>query len=355
MAVVSTRVFCCVVGVFLLLLSTITSSAQEARPPLAERQHYQFPFQDYDAFSHFMLANKESGWTESVLHAAFSRDLFDNCRQRRDVFLDQVSYPGHGGMVKGWVAGPQEILSSTEDDQEQLRLLIVYHRGGAAHWGRMVFYEKLVMCHMANLGYVMVASDFRGDPEISDPLQGEDDLGLGDAQDSLKLIEWVKTQHPVDDRRLALWGFSRGTMINSIMLTKLPAVRLVINHGSVVNVVDNERRNEFDQHVYPLLVPGYAKLTRQQQDSLLKQVSPYELINHFPDPSSDAVEFLFLHGADDWRTRVQPAQDWAASLERRGYPVTFITYSAGSHTLSHHFAEVLKAVSMRLAEVIPVR
>lgn len=93
--------------------------------------------------------------------------------------------------------------------------------------------------------------------------------------------------------------------------------------GMVADLVDNTRRDEFDEHVYPLLVQGYSQLSKAEQDKLLGGISPMRLI----DKIKGHPNFLIVHGGEDKRASPNDALLYANALLQQNYSVDFHLYS----------------------------
>lgn len=298
-----------------------------AQDLLVERRPLPSPFADHAAFLAFM--EKGPGWTRAVLDRAFPAEGVANCIDQRGMTVERLRYRGHGGMVNAWA-----VLPASHRDAP----LVIFNRGGAAKWGRLLALDRFTFCRLAEAGYAVLASDFRGNPEGD----GEDrtDLGLGDAQDSIDLISVATSLGGIDTGRIALWGFSRGTMLNAIMLGKLDAVRAAIMVGTAADSVDNARRAEFDEHVYPLLVPEWPRLDRDAQDTRLRQISPRYLV----DAIRDRPAFLFLHGAADHRTPPAAMLRYAASLIEAGHRVAVHLTEDATHALAEDYDTLIARI-----------
>ncbi len=312
------------------LLAVVASEPAHGDVPagqLLERRALDSPFADREAFLAFM--EKGPGWRREVLERAFPAADVAACIDQEGMTVEHLRYQGHGGVVNAWAVLPEPRRDAP---------LVLFNRGGAARWGRLLGLDRFTFCRLARAGYAVLASDFRGDPDR----EGEDrtDLGLGDAQDSIDLIAVARTLGGIDTERLALWGFSRGTMLNAIMLGRLNAVRAVIMVGAAVDSVDNTRRAEFDEHVYPLLVPNWATLGRDAQDAMLREISPRYLIESIRGQPA----FLFLHGGADQRTPPAAMLRHAAALIEAGHRTGVHVTEGATHALAEDYDTMIDRI-----------
>lgn len=295
---------------------------------------YRSPFKDHDAFIKFMKKSKFANppWSDKELRTSFSHELYESCFDQRQVQFSEVLYKSPNGVTKGWTIRPTS-------NKKELPV-VVFNRGGFAKWGRVVPYELLSLCRVAKQGYMVVASDFRG---IKDGAGKQDktDIGYGDVNDSFYLVDALTQKHnDLDTDNMAVWGFSRGTTLAAMMATKSDSIRLVILQGMVSNLVNDARREEFDEHVYPLLVEGYDTLSESEKNKLLSGISPLSLLDQIVGKPS----YLILHGALDTRTSAEEALIYASKLLKRKYSVEFHLYPNTGHVLSGNYNNYINNV-----------
>jgi dipeptidyl aminopeptidase/acylaminoacyl peptidase len=144
----------------------------------------------------------------------------------------------------------------------------------------------------------------------------------------------------IDTTKIALWGFSRGTTINALMLTKIEHIKAVIMVGAVSQKNDSFRRSEFDEHVYPLIVDNWKTLAQSKQQELLKGISPLHLI----DDMISKPAFLFLHGAKDKRTPANRMLKYVQALQNKQHTIELHLYSEGTHSLYKYQPRVMKEI-----------
>lgn len=276
------------------------------------------------------------GWQREVFDNAFPETIYEDCIKNKTLSTTKIKYQGRQGVVDGWVIQPK----STKDSKKLP--LIIHNRGGASKWGRFKAIDLFNLCYLANKGFAVLASDFRGSQ-----IKGSDkkfeldktDLGYGDVYDSIDLIQVAKELGTIDSGRIGLWGASRGTMINAMMLTQLDQIKAVVSLGVVgTEGGQSERRKDFDEHVYPFIYDGWHELTLEKQDELLRGISPYNLA----DDIKSTPAFLFLHGGKDWRTPAADMLEYAAKLQRNKHAIDIVMYADGSHSLFEHHDKAME-------------
>lgn len=279
----------------LSLNNTNTKHIKTTKSLLVSKERLQAKnIQSYDEYFQFL---SKFGWSQALYQATFDRKSFDNCLSNDTVETLKLKYKGRKGIVDGWLVKPKEKSSDKLP-------LVIYNRDGAAKYGRLLLIEMFYFCQLAERRYALMASDFResSSPQLEklglDKQLDVTDLGYGDVFDSIDLITLANEFNSIDTNNIALWGVSRGTMINALMLTKLNNIKATIMVGAVSHSDDDFRKEEFNKHVYPLIVEGWNSLAKEKQTELLRGISPLYLIK---DIESEPA-FLFLHGSKDKRT-----------------------------------------------------
>ena len=328
-------------GVALLMSIAVCASAAESDTPknsqadqskIIQSETYVSPFAGYQAFVEFM--QKSPVWSVSALERSFPPSLYETCFDSDEIEFSEVIYQTPNGYTRGWVLRPQE----TEAELP----IVIFNRGGFAKWGRVYPFELLSLCQVATQGFMVLASDFRGVENSA--LTGEQDvtdLGYGDVNDNFYFLEAVNQKYSdLDTENIAVWGFSRGTTLAALMATRAENINLVIMQGMVADLVNNARREEFDEHVYPLIVDGYSNLSKSRQDELLSGISPINLI----DEVKGKPYFLIFHGAQDERASASDSLIYASELVNRGYSVDYHLYSDSGHSFGEKFSVYIDEV-----------
>lgn len=309
---------------------------QESIVQLVKKQQYAYPFADYETFIEFMKESPTAipPWTDSSLRISFPVSLYEKCADSNQIEFLEVIYQSPNGYTRGWTVRPRIT--------EQPLPVVIFNRGGFAKWGRIFPFELLSLCHVATNGFMVIASDFRGKKESE--LTGKQDitdLGYGDVKDNYYFIEAIKKQYDdLDNNNIAVWGFSRGTTLAALMATQLENIRLIIMQGMVVDLVNNPRRAEFDEHVFPLIVNNFSELSDLKKDQLLNGISPMQLIDKIKGKPS----FLIFHGAKDNRASASQALIYASELLKRKFDTEFHLYNESGHVLSGNFHTYINEV-----------
>lgn len=317
------------VSVVLLLLHTNDVMSKE--PKIIRIEPLKTSVKDRDDYFKFL---SKFGWEKQGFDKAFPQKSFENCMNNHSVNTKKLNYRGKKGIVNAWYVSPKQTPN------EKRPPLIIFNRGGFAKWGRLLAIDLFNFCRLAESGFAVLASDFRGKAkknELENMAYDKTDLGYGDVYDSIDLFDVAEELNAVDLSRVALWGASRGTSINALMLTKLANIKAVIMLGSVSDLEDNARRDEFDKHVYPLLVSNWSGLDKSKQGEMLRGISPIHLIEQMKSKPA----FLFLHGGKDKRTPAADMLEYVKALQINNHTVDLRLYSEGTHTLFKYQSDYL--------------
>ncbi|WP_046227874.1 alpha/beta hydrolase family protein [Paenibacillus dauci] len=168
----------------------------------------------------------------------------------------QISYMSDNYQVKGYLALPYGVIASTEQLTDWLNSfyktstlevlpiacplhpatkpivegqypVFVYCRGGIGRVGsvRMDWLERF-----AQHGHIVFAPCYRG----AEGGEGRDEFGGGDVEDVLSGIRWLNQLPFVDEQRISIMGFSRGSVNAAqaaVRSTEPPLSRLILWGG----------------------------------------------------------------------------------------------------------------------------
>jgi dipeptidyl aminopeptidase/acylaminoacyl peptidase len=203
------------------------------------------------------------------------------------VDLKSMTYLSDGLQVKGYLAVPKR--------EDRLPCLI-FNRGGNRAFGALTDgYAARVLGKLATWGYVVVASQYRGNAGG----EGREEFGGADLQDVLHLIPLLESLPHADTSRLGMYGWSRGGLMTYLALTQTDRIRAAVIGGGMSDAFDTvARRPEMDTGPFAEVIPDYA----QRQEAALHARSPVR----WPERLHKHTPLLLLHGSADWR--VHPTQ-----------------------------------------------
>jgi dipeptidyl aminopeptidase/acylaminoacyl peptidase len=195
-------------------------------------------------------------------------------------------------------------------------------------WGRIILPEILEFNRLAERGYIVLASNYRGEGGS----EGNPDMDGGDVEDSLALIQVAERLHGADPTRIGMWGFSRGGLVTYGALTRTNRIAAAIIVGGPTDLLNSPRRAEFDEFVYPHVIRNYA----QDRAAALARLSPIR----WPERLASATPLLLLHGGDDPRVTPDEVLRMGQALQARRHPYRLKLYEGGSHSLVENLPDL---------------
>jgi dipeptidyl aminopeptidase/acylaminoacyl peptidase len=235
----------------------------------------------------------------------------------------QIIYVSGGARVCGYV-----VLPSSEASP---RGTILFARGGSRYYGAISPLTLLDLLALADAGYVVVATQYRGGPGS----EGRDQFGGEDVDDLLNLVAVGRSFYDADPVKFFLWGVSRGGMMAALALKEGLDVRAAALRAPMVDLAETaslrpEMRANFEELMPDWAVDPAAALARRSA-----LCWPEEL--HVP--------ILLLHGRQDWRVPVSQSERLAAALRDAGRrDIALIVYERDTHLLLLHRRPYLDAI-----------
>lgn len=288
--------------------------------PSFEREAYAFPFADHQTWVQEMAGKGLEDWSQ-----VFNATDFERFQTGKTVGVEKITYVSDGLKIKGFLIVPK-VKPGTKLP------LIIFNRGGTLQWSRITFWEILEFCRLAERGYVVAASYFRG----CGGSDGEDSLAKGDVRDVLQLIRTLETLPAVDASRIGMWGFSRGSITTYHCLMKEPRIKAAVIAGGVSDALRSHRHEAFDTHVYPRALPGY----KEDKPAALLRISAYHWASMLPEKTP----VLLLHGGKDQRVKPEQALFMAEKFEALGRPYQLLILQNATHSLIEEVGEMRRQV-----------
>ena len=296
--------------------------AVRKRAPIVSLTDYEFPFQNYGEWLAFMDKSKDEAWQGAAMRKLVDEQTFARYRDRGTVAAHRLTYRSDGLAINGFIIAPKRCARGCP--------VVLFAHGGVAKWGRITFFDILEMHRLAERGYIVLASALRGEGGS----EGTPNLGAGDRDDMIQLLDVAAHIDGADTTRVGLWGFSRGGGLGYRVLAATDAIDAAVLVGAPSDLVNSKRRAEFHEHVYPGVVDGYEA----DQDAALRALSA----TYWPDKLAAKASVLLIHGANDDRVPVDDSLQMAKHLTRLGRPFRLVVPARGSHTLIEHQVHVRK-------------
>ena len=231
----------------------------------------------------------------------------------------RIEYTSQGHKVIGFVVEPKV---------EGVYPCIIFNRGGCKDYGkigeRLLFF---MMAELASNGYVIVASQYSG----NDDGEGKDECGGSDIEDVLILQKILDEYEKADEKRIGMYGGSRGGAMTYLALTKIDYLKCaVIKAGSSNEIRAFELRPElkaFRSDMYDV----------NDEQELIKRSPVF-----WADKLTKNTPILLQHGTADDKVTVLDTLDMSIELHKNQIPFQMHIYEGDGHFLSKNKREVFK-------------
>jgi dipeptidyl aminopeptidase/acylaminoacyl peptidase len=206
--------------------------------------------------------------------------------------------------------------------------VIVFNRGGNGMFGALTLADLLEhVFPLAEQGYVVMASQYRGVPGPADGERSPDQFGGDDVHDVTRLLDMVQQVPEADQGNVFMLGQSRGAIMTFRALLDSPVpVRAVAIQSGAYDMHDLLAfRPEFER-VFQTLVPDFAKHREEALD--------HRSVTRWPERLPAETAVLIVHGDEDERTPLGSAKRFAEQLHALGRPHEIVVLEGESHSLS---------------------
>jgi dipeptidyl aminopeptidase/acylaminoacyl peptidase len=131
-------------------------------------------------------------------------------------------------------------------------------------------------------------------------------------------VEFLRRQPFIDPKRIALYGYSRGAIVASMVATKDPQLAAVVLGAGAYDFFS----------WYPTPLPGIDANIRLETGASAEAFSARSAIYH---AEKIRAPVLLLHGAQDERIPVRQAEAFAEKLRASGVAVTLRIFPSARH------------------------
>jgi len=279
------------------------------------------PFQSHQTFLDLLLQKNKNRPVAAQQNLAemFNKADFDRYQQQLD--CQTFTYTVDGLPVKGWMIKPKQ-------HQGKLPVLI-YNRGGNGDYGSIVMAFALQrLMPWAERGYLVIASNYRGEHNWSrnPPANiGQDEFGGAEVNDVLALWPILQQSPAADMEKVAMFGESRGSMMNYLAAKSLPDLKALISSAGVSDLVAELKFRPEMERMYHHRIPHY----QIRKEQALKERS----VVHFIDQIPATLPMLLLHGSADQQVDVKNSEQLAKLLQQRNQPHKLVIYPLDNHGL----------------------
>ncbi|MCG8464611.1 MAG: prolyl oligopeptidase family serine peptidase [Xanthomonadales bacterium] len=320
----------CLLAIGLLVCGGSAAEVATAKSVIIQQSPYEFPFESYDEWLDFMDQSPDQSWHRAALEPLVSRAAFTRYQHHETVITQRMSYRSDGLEIKGLIVQPRHPKGPLP--------VVLYAHGGVAQWGRITFFDILELQRLAEQGYLVLASSFRGEGGS----EGQANLGDGERRDLLQLLAVAKELPHANLNKVGLWGFSRGGGLTYRALAKHRDFSAAIAVGARSDFLNSPRRAEFDEHVYPFVIPNYAA----DKDAALTALSAL----YWAEDMAPQTPLLMIHGNRDTRVQAVQSLKLAQVLQELQRPFELLVINNGSHTLIEHQQQLRAAIDAWFGE-----
>jgi len=200
--------------------------------------------------------------------------------------------------------------------------VILWLRGGNREFGRIGPYHLAQMLDLADAGFVIVATQYRG----VDGGDGADELAGRDVADVHALVPLARGLPDVDATRLFLLGNSRGAISGLVAMRQGLPVRAAAFRGGVYDLERAVRERPDLEPVYGELIPEWTS----DRAGALRRRSAIRWLGSLHAP------ILLLHGRQDWRVSLDSALAFHLALDQTDLEHALVIYERDEHQLAFH-------------------
>ena len=235
-----------------------------------------------------------------VTHKEFERRLSEQEYNfyKSNVECVSIIYQVKNYHVRGFVLYPK--------NQQLINLpAIIFNRGGRdLHKHTLKVGDLFLLPYqLASAGNVVIASQYGGAqvwPVNKKEGIGVDEFGGTEIQDVLAFLPILNSLRMVNNDRLGMLGWSRGSMMSLLALKQGANIKSLVIGGSLVDVAATAKeRPEFEEQVLKRLIPSYSNI----KETALKDRSAIQWHEALP-----IIPILMLHGQSDEFVNVEHAK-----------------------------------------------
>lgn len=232
--------------------------------------------------------------------------------QRNDKHINvyRITYRSQGHNVIGFIVEPRK--------GEELPC-IIYNRGGMSDFGAIKFGRLFIgLAELARQGYIVIASQYSGNSGS----EGVDEYGGGDVKDVLTLYQILKAYPRADEKRVGMYGVSRGGMMTYLCLTRARWIRAAVSMSGLANLLRSAETR-------PEMKALYAKTFNKSVAEKKKRSAVC-----WPEKFPKKVPLLIMHGSADWRVSPLDSIELSHKLYEHRVPHRLVLFEGADHSLT---------------------
>ncbi len=227
-----------------------------------------------------------------------------------------VTWTNEGFGVQGWLVGPQDVAAG------KLYPMVVDIHGGPSAAATPRFLPRGETRDMLERGYFVFFPNPRGSFGQGERFTAANvrDFGYGDLRDILTGIDAAEKVAPIDEKRLAVGGFSYGGYMTMWAVTQTHRFKAAFAGAGVANWQSYYGQNGIDQWMIP-----FFGASVYDDPAIYARSSPITFIKNVKTPT-----FVFVGERDVECPMAQSLEFWHA-LDALGVPVSFVVYAGEGH------------------------
>lgn len=239
--------------------------------------------------------------------------------------FSKITYLSDGLKVTGYIAEPKK---------EGKYPCIISNRGGNREFGEWnPLSVAFFMGKMASWGYIVVASQYRG----NDGGEGIEQFGGDDINDVLNLMPVLEQLPKADTARIGIEGGSRGGMMTYLAMKetcRFKAAAVIAGMADAHLSIKN--RPEMEKHVFSELAPNYWA-DKENQLNIRSAVL-------WADKMCKTTPLLVMHGSADWRVSAEESLSLVSQLYKYKHPTRFILFEGADHGIREYREDMFHAM-----------
>jgi dipeptidyl aminopeptidase/acylaminoacyl peptidase len=228
-----------------------------------------------------------------------------------------VTWSNDGFQVQGWLLAPLNVVPG-----KKYPLMVQIHGGPSAAAGPRFVSDRGGDNQLLERGYFIFYPNPRGSYGQGERFTAANvrDFGYGDLRDILSGVDAVEKIAPIDDKRLAVGGFSYGGYMTMWAVTQTNRFRAAIAGAGIANYQSYYGQNGIDKWMLP-----FFGATVYDDPAVYARSSPITFIKNVKTPT-----FIFVGERDVECPMAQSLEFWHA-LDTLGVPASLVVYEGEGH------------------------
>lgn len=230
---------------------------------------------------------------------------------------ESIAWKSEGQDVQGWLLYP-----ANYDPKKRYGMIVSIHGGPAAavtpRWPGVGYGGA----PLSALGYFVFMPNPRGSYGQGEAFvqANRKDFGYGDLRDVLAGVDAIEKNHPVDDRRLGLTGWSYGGFMTMFGVTQTQRFRAAVAGAGISNWQSYYGQNLIDQWMKP-----YFGASVYDDPAVYAKSSAINFIKQVRTPT------LVVVGERDAETPAPQSFEFWHALRAQGVPTSLVVYPGEGH------------------------